>query len=153
MAEVCGEPAGAETNERDGRLATPQGTKRGHRLDLNPNLMQSRCSTASSRRESRSTRRRRARRLSCNVLRNPTITVLVAVGMEYAQLRGVQAVGRATVFDDMALTRTLPAEMNRRYGWNRGPDDLDQARKLRNRVAIAIDVDRLVSWDHRRLAR
>jgi PPOX class probable F420-dependent enzyme len=86
-----------------------------------------------------------------NVLRNPTITLLVEAGREYTELRGVQIVGQATVLDDPALTRTLSAEMNGRYGWNRQPDDTDQARKLRNRVVIAIDVNRLVSWDHRRL--
>jgi PPOX class probable F420-dependent enzyme len=86
-----------------------------------------------------------------NVLRNPTITLLAEAGQEYTELRGVQVVGRATVFDDPALTRTLSADMNGRYGWNRQPDDIEQARKLHNRVVIAIDVDRLVSWNHRRL--
>ncbi len=86
-----------------------------------------------------------------NVLRTPTITVLVEDGRQYRELRGVQVVGRGTVLDDPSLVAALSAEMNARYGWGRSPEEAGQSDKLRNRVVLSVDVDRIASWDHRKL--
>jgi PPOX class probable F420-dependent enzyme len=89
-----------------------------------------------------------------NVLRNPAMTVLVEAGTEYTELRGVQMVGRAHVVDDAAAVHGLADDMRRRYHPDT-PDEpgAEQQARLRNRVLVRLEVDRVVSWDHRKLAQ
>ena len=86
-----------------------------------------------------------------NVLRTPTMTVLVEDGRRYDELRGVQLVGRCSVLDDPSQVAALSAEMNERYGWQRSVHGPRQESKLVNRVVLVLEVQRIVSWDHRKL--
>ena len=89
-----------------------------------------------------------------NLRRDPKVTALVESGDTYDQLRGVELVGTARIvegYDDVlaigkavGVKYTGPAAL--------GADALTfleaQATK---RVGIVIDVERTVSWDHRKL--
>jgi PPOX class probable F420-dependent enzyme len=87
-----------------------------------------------------------------NLRRDPRLTVLVEAGDSYDQLRGVELVGRARIIEDPAKIWQLGISVWERY---MGPYDESQrdglAAMLNKRVAITIDVDKTVSWDHRKL--
>jgi hypothetical protein len=88
-----------------------------------------------------------------NLRRDPRLTVLVEAGETYDQLRGVELVGRARVIEDADTIWKLGISVWERYV---GPYDESQreglAMMLNNRVLVTIDVDKTVSWDHRKLA-
>jgi len=87
-----------------------------------------------------------------NLMRDPRLTFLVEAGTEYSQLRGVEFVGRAQLIDDPDQLWHLAVNIYSRYY---GPyaSDLQAvvAEKFKKRVGIGIQVDRIVSWDHRKL--
>ncbi|MDA8045573.1 MAG: TIGR03618 family F420-dependent PPOX class oxidoreductase [Actinomycetota bacterium] len=87
-----------------------------------------------------------------NFKRDPRITVLVEAGESYDQLRGVELVGRARIIDEPDAIWELGKSVWARYV---GPWDDSQkdglAAMLHNRVLVTIDVDKVVSWDHRKL--
>jgi PPOX class probable F420-dependent enzyme len=87
-----------------------------------------------------------------NVKRDPRLTILVEAGERYEELRGVELVGRARVVDDPDAIWKLGISVWERY---MGPYDESQhdalAFMLHNRVLVTIDVDKVVSWDHRKL--
>lgn len=87
-----------------------------------------------------------------NVMGNPTMTVLVESGTDYAELRGVQLVGRAHVIEDDDAILALSDEMKARYRPT-APAEPEGTRRehLKNRVLIWLEVQRTVSWDHRKL--
>jgi PPOX class probable F420-dependent enzyme len=89
-----------------------------------------------------------------NLLRNPQITVLMEEGVQYEELRGVELVGTATVSDDPTVVMECARSVVDRYFPVDKPEDADAiAAGLANkRVAVVIDVDKVVSWDHGRLA-
>ena len=89
-----------------------------------------------------------------NLLRNPQITVLMEEGEQYEELRGVELVGTATVSDDPAVVMECARSVVDRYFPVDKPEDADAiAAGLANkRVAVVIDVENVVSWDHGRLA-
>ena len=87
-----------------------------------------------------------------NIRRDPKMTCLVEEGDDYAELRGVELVGTAVVIDDPAEVQAVGESVYARYT---APVD-DNARQIvkamgAKRVAVALDVDRVVSWDHRKL--
>jgi Pyridoxamine 5'-phosphate oxidase len=92
-----------------------------------------------------------------NLGRDPRLTCLVEAGEDYAELRGVQIVGRARVLrarEDVAVIGR--AVVCRMLGLD--PDsELDPAiaaevaRQAEKRVAVEVVPERLVSWDHRRM--
>jgi PPOX class probable F420-dependent enzyme len=87
-----------------------------------------------------------------NFKRDPRITILVEAGDSYDQLRGVELVGQARIIDDPEAIWELGQSVWERYV---GPWDESQkdglAAMLHNRVLVTIDVDKVVSWDHRKL--
>ena len=87
-----------------------------------------------------------------NLERDPRITVLVESGDEYAELRGVELVGQATVLRDKADIMAIGEAVYERYF---GPVT-DETRPFveltgAKRLGVRIDVERAVSWDHRKL--
>lgn len=89
-----------------------------------------------------------------NLRRDPRITVLVEDGDTYDQLRGVELVGTATVHEDRETVMACAASVVDRYFPVESAEDARAvAEGLANkRVAVVIDVNRTVSWDHRKLA-
>jgi PPOX class probable F420-dependent enzyme len=89
-----------------------------------------------------------------NLARNPGMTFLVEDGRAYSELRGVELVGQAMVVDDPGERRELAVSVLQRY-FDAGPQLTDAMIEgsLHNRVVIALEVKRVVSWDHRKLKR
>jgi PPOX class probable F420-dependent enzyme len=87
-----------------------------------------------------------------NLRRNDRITCLVERGYTYDTLQGVSLEGRGVIVDDPDVLWQLGVNVFERYN---GPysDELKPFVEvmLRNRVAVRIDVDRVRSWDHRKL--
>jgi PPOX class probable F420-dependent enzyme len=86
-----------------------------------------------------------------NLKRDPRITAMVESGETYDQLRGVELVGTARVVDDRDTVIAVGRNVSERYsGGVSVPDEILQAMGAK-RVAIVIDVDKVVSWDHSKL--
>lgn len=87
-----------------------------------------------------------------NLKRDPRITCLFEDGTTYDALRGVSLEGTATIVEDAdALWRVGVSVWER----HQGPYTEDMKPMvelmLHNRVAVRVDVDRVRSWDHRKL--
>jgi PPOX class probable F420-dependent enzyme len=87
-----------------------------------------------------------------NLLRNPTITCMVEDGKAYEELRGVELVGSAEIVDDPDRMYELGISVFERY---QGPYTEEMRPfvevMLNKRVVVKVAVDRVVSWDHRKL--
>jgi PPOX class probable F420-dependent enzyme len=87
-----------------------------------------------------------------NLTRDPRITCLVEAGDTYDDLRGVELVGRAELIEDPAQLLQVSTSVYERYTGTYTEDVKDfLERSIRKRVAIVLNVDRVVSWDHRKL--
>ena len=88
-----------------------------------------------------------------NLERDDRITLMVEDGDTYATLRGVMLTGRARIFRDAGTVMKVGESVHERYN---GPVT-EQTRPAveqmgRKRVAVCIEVERVVSWDHRKLS-
>jgi PPOX class probable F420-dependent enzyme len=87
-----------------------------------------------------------------NLLRDPRLTVLVEDGNTYDTLRGVSMEGRGVVVDDADALWAVGVSVWERYT---GPytDEMKPfvEMMLHKRVAVRLDVERVRSWDHRKL--
>lgn len=91
-----------------------------------------------------------------NLRRNPSITVLVEDGDDYDELRGVELVGRAEIIeqdDEERLVEVARSVVSRYYPID-DPADLEAAARglMAKRVGIKVVPEKVVSWDHRKLA-
>jgi PPOX class probable F420-dependent enzyme len=88
-----------------------------------------------------------------NLRRDARVTVLVEAGEKYEELRGVEMVGRAEIISDPGPVWEFGKTIWERYI---GPYSEDQQPALeammRKRVVIRVVADKVVSWDHRKLA-
>ena len=88
-----------------------------------------------------------------NLRRDPRLTILVEAGDSYDQLRGVELVGKARIHEDEESLWRVGVSV-----WERYVGPYDEAAKdglammLNNRLAVSIDIDKIVSWDHRKMA-
>jgi PPOX class probable F420-dependent enzyme len=87
-----------------------------------------------------------------NLRRNPTITCLLEGGDRYEELEGVSLIGRGEIIDDADRMWELGVSIWER---NTGPytpeADPHIQTMLNKRVVVKVHVDRVVSWDHRKL--
>jgi hypothetical protein len=87
-----------------------------------------------------------------NLERDPKITVLVETGEAYEELQGVELVGRATLVRDHDGVMAIGRSVFDRYiaPWT---DEMQPALEQTGakRVGVIVEVDRVVSWDHRKL--
>ena len=87
-----------------------------------------------------------------NLLRDSRLTVLVEDGHTYDTLRGVSLEGRGVVVDDADALWQVGVSVWERYT---GPYSEEMRpfveTMLRKRVAVRLDVERVRSWDHRKL--
>lgn len=87
-----------------------------------------------------------------NLRRDPRMTVLIEDGLTYDVLRGVSLEGRGVIVDDPERLWEVGMSVWERYN---GPytDDVEPLVRLmlNKRVAIRLDVERVRSWDHRKL--
>jgi PPOX class probable F420-dependent enzyme len=87
-----------------------------------------------------------------NLRRDPKITCMVEAGETYDQLRGVSLEGTAEIVEDPDALWQVGVSVFERYT---GPVT-DESKPmievmLNKRVAVKVNVDRVVSWDHRKL--
>jgi PPOX class probable F420-dependent enzyme len=87
-----------------------------------------------------------------NLQRDPRLTCMFEDGDYYEELRGVELVGRAEVIDDPERMFELGVSLFERY-YNPYTEELRPfvETMLHKRVVIKLHVDRVVSWDHRKL--
>ena len=87
-----------------------------------------------------------------NLRRDPRITCLVESGESYSELRGVELVGTGTIFDDRESVLAVGRSVYERYT---GPFEDTAVPVLEQmgakRVAVRIEVAKVVSWDHAKL--
>ncbi|MGI8492609.1 MAG: pyridoxamine 5'-phosphate oxidase family protein [Acidimicrobiales bacterium] len=87
-----------------------------------------------------------------NLRRDPRLTMLVEAGDTYETLRGVELVGRGEIVEEPARLWEFGVTMHERY---LGPYTEDQRGvvevMMHNRVVVRLAVDKVVSWDHRKL--
>jgi PPOX class probable F420-dependent enzyme len=88
-----------------------------------------------------------------NLRRNPTVTMLVEDGDTYDELRGVELVGRAEIVEEPDRIWELGVSVFERY---QAPYTEEMRPfveiMLHKRVVVKLELDRVVSWDHRKLA-
>ena len=87
-----------------------------------------------------------------NLARDPRMTCLVSAGERYEELRGVELVGKAVLVEDPPRVFTIGMSVFDRYI----APYTEEAKvavetMLRKRAAFVLDVERTVSWDHRKL--
>jgi PPOX class probable F420-dependent enzyme len=88
-----------------------------------------------------------------NLRRDGRITALVEDGDDYGELRGVELVGQGEVVDDPAVVLQIASGVVERYMGLSGTDAAAAAEMLaKKRSAVVIHPDRIVSWDHHKLA-
>jgi PPOX class probable F420-dependent enzyme len=89
-----------------------------------------------------------------NLQRNPQLTALVETGDQYDELKGVELVGEGRITDDPDVVMECARSVVDRYFGVDRPEDLDAVAEglARKRVAIIIEADKVVSWDHTKLA-
>ncbi|MCU1354753.1 MAG: family F420-dependent class oxidoreductase [Acidimicrobiales bacterium] len=87
-----------------------------------------------------------------NVRRDPRITVMIEDGLTYDTLRGVSIEGRGVIVDDPDALWEVGVSVWERYS---GPytDEVKPLVEfmLQKRIAVRVEVDRVRSWDHRKL--
>jgi hypothetical protein len=87
-----------------------------------------------------------------NLKRDPRITCLIEDGLTYDVLRGVSIEGRATIVEDPDDIWKVGISVWERYS---GPytEEVKPLVEfmLNKRIAVRVDVDRIRSWDHRKL--
>jgi PPOX class probable F420-dependent enzyme len=87
-----------------------------------------------------------------NLQRDARITCMIEDGLTYDTLRGVSLEGRGTIVEDPDALWAVGVNVWERYT---GPYT-EEARPLvefmlKKRVAVQVDVERVRSWDHRKL--
>ena len=87
-----------------------------------------------------------------NLRRDPHLTLLFEDGDYYEELRGVELVGRAEIVDDPDKMWELGVNLFERcYGAYSEELRPFVETMLNKRIVAKLNVDRVVSWDHRKL--
>ena len=88
-----------------------------------------------------------------NLRRDDRISLLIEAGEAYKELRGVSIEGRGVISTDADELWRVGVDVFERHV---GPYDENRRTEveamLRNRIAVRIDIDRIRSWDHRKLS-
>ena len=88
-----------------------------------------------------------------NLRRDPRITCLAESGRDYDELKGVELLGRATILEDGEVVLAAGRSVFERYMGGFSPADRSRLERMSaKRVAVRIDVERIVSWDHAKMA-
>ena len=87
-----------------------------------------------------------------NLRRNPRLTCLVEAGETYDQLRGVTLIGRGEIVEEPERIWELGVSVFERYNAPYS-DELKPfvEAMLNKRVVVKLHVDKIVTWDHRKL--
>ena len=87
-----------------------------------------------------------------NIRRDPRMTCMAEDGEYYEELRGVELVGRAEIVEDRERMWPLGVDVFERY-YGTFTDEMRPfvETMLNKRVVVKLHVERVVSWDHRKL--
>lgn len=87
-----------------------------------------------------------------NLRRDPRMTCMAEDGEYYEELRGVELVGRAELVEDFERMWPLGVDVFERY-YGTFTEDMRPfvETMLNKRVVVKLHVERVVSWDHRKL--
>lgn len=89
-----------------------------------------------------------------NLRRDARFTGMIEAGDTFMELRGVELFGRAVIIDDPAVKFEVGKAVSLKYN---GPfAETEQGTKaveaqVPKRIAVEFDVERIVSWDHRKM--
>ena len=87
-----------------------------------------------------------------NLERDPRVTCLIEDGELYGELRGVELVGTAEIVTEPDRIWAIGSSVYERYFGPVTPESEPAARRLlKNRIGALLHVDKIVSWDHRKL--
>jgi PPOX class probable F420-dependent enzyme len=87
-----------------------------------------------------------------NLRRNPNITCMVESGDDYNELKGVQIIGKAEIFDDRDRLLEMGKSVFERHVGPYTDDMLPAVEMMLNkRVGIKVNPVRVASWDHSKL--
>lgn len=88
-----------------------------------------------------------------NLRRNPNMTVLVEDGETYEELRGVTLIGKGEIVEDPDRIWELGVSVFSRYNapYTEEMKPFVEV-MLHKRVVVKLNVERVISWDHRKLA-
>ena len=87
-----------------------------------------------------------------NLRRNPNITCMVETGDDYNELKGVQIVGTAEIFDERDRMLEMGKSVFERHVGPYTDDMLPAVEMMLNkRVGIKVNHTRIASWDHSKL--
>lgn len=92
-----------------------------------------------------------------NARRDPRCCALIETGDRYLELRGVQITGDVVVSDDIERICWVAARLMVKYEGVE-PEHIPAleaayAERAPKQVALGLPLDRIVSWDHRKLAQ
>ncbi len=87
-----------------------------------------------------------------NLQRDARLSCLVEAGDEYAELKGVEIVGRGVVVEDRDAVIQIGRSVYERYTgpWSDAIAPAVEAMGAK-RFAVKIEVDKMVTWDHTKL--
>jgi PPOX class probable F420-dependent enzyme len=87
-----------------------------------------------------------------NLRRDPRMSFLVETGQTYDQLRGVSMEGTGVVIEDEVVVWDVCVNIFERYNGEYSEEMKPFVEFMaKNRVVVRLDVDRVRSWDHRKL--
>ena len=87
-----------------------------------------------------------------NLRRNPNITCMVETGDDYNELKGVQIIGTAEIFDERDRMLEMGKSVFERHVGPYTDDMLPAVEMMLNkRVGIKVNPVRIASWDHSKL--
>lgn len=87
-----------------------------------------------------------------NLRRDPRMTCMVEAGDRYEELRGVELVGRAEIVEEPERMWEMGVDLFGRYQGTYTEEMRPFVEAmLHKRVVVKLLVDRVVSWDHRKL--
>ena len=88
-----------------------------------------------------------------NLRRNPNLTVALEAGTEYNELCGVTLIGKAEFIEGLEAMWPLGVSVFERYqgGYSEEMKPFVEI-MLNKRLVVKLNVERTISWDHRKLA-
>ncbi len=86
-----------------------------------------------------------------NLERDPRLTCLVEAGERYQELRGVELSGRGVIIREPEQVLAVGQSIGQRYLGTEDEHRRAVEAQAPKRVAIRIEVERTVSWDHSKL--